>query len=820
MLNKYERNIYMKKSIVLLLIFAILVSLCPVVSYAAVDMEAKPLVFTPDTDGKYIYCNNHEFIRRQDLADTSNPYAKYIMNNTLEPDKYAMFVSHINHTEIRDDSGKILETGFDVEVDVVFHAIEDTEIVLTAVGFEVPAHSKYYYKGEEYKFEEAWGCMNAWADYLGMPIKELDSGMTYNNHKFSPVTITIPAGEKVWLSDYIRNYTPVPFYRPVLLLADFEVKSGKTKANVAAIKSTGKVGDRRYVHPNPAFGYYDREKQYKGIADSLNKVDTSLEYTIADWVGGELPVVVYNDYVPDGNKITHWYTNLNPYADPWNKINAAGSDMLTFKYTDNSKLRYYGSDVPDSEKDNVWVFGINRSDYAKYPGRVSGQSSNRYVPNAVLKTNCDPSGTGNFGNYGVRTNYKIKITNEGKITRYINYKLATVSNNIVILKDENGTPVNDFAICKGESKTKTSDTMACVEIPGQTTKTFIIEVILPTNYVGGMENSLEIANVKSVPKVYENALEKIPQDLSFTGKEYIKWDDWDLYTSPDGKNWKRAYLSPEVKQIFHGNWNQYEILHAGDCYMVKPSLYDSAPYYGIREFFTKVYFLNEDFTLRSSHTFYQYPTDMSYSKGVYYVTAGSKYKSSDGINWTITDGSYLLPVDNGRLFAVKKSGKDIMYCADEEYMPSIFEKTKPDFVEISGDIYYYTKGKDIFVSSDGMYFDKFELDGALEHISYLNNKLVINDKVYNYSLKNGTYVMVDGKYIIFANKPFKENDRIYVPYRFISQVCQSTNPMSDSELVVKNGETYVGIASFCVKNGYTVEYDAPYNCAVVNTKTE
>ena len=72
----------MKKSIVLLLIFAILVSLCPVVSYAAVDMEAKPLVFTPDTDGKYIYCNNHEFIRRQDLADTSNPYAKYIMNNT------------------------------------------------------------------------------------------------------------------------------------------------------------------------------------------------------------------------------------------------------------------------------------------------------------------------------------------------------------------------------------------------------------------------------------------------------------------------------------------------------------------------------------------------------------------------------------------------------------------------------------------------------------------------------------------------------------------------------------------------------------------
>ena len=792
----------------------------PVTTYASVDMTPKPLVFTPDTEGKYIYCNNHEFIRRQDLADTSNPNARYIMNNTLTPDKYAMFVSHVNHTELRDASGNITETGFDVELDVVFEAIEDTELEITAIGFEVPAHSKYYYNGEEYKFEEAWGCMNAWADYLGMPIKELDSGMTYTNHTFEPVTLKISAGQKVWLSDYIRNYTAVPFYRPVLLLADFEIKSGKTEANVAAIKSTGKIGDRRYVHPNPAFGFFDREKQYKGIADSLNKVDTSLEYTIADWVGGELPVIVYNDFVPEGNAITHWYTNLNPYADPWNKTNTATSDMLTFRYTDDSKLRYYGSQVPEDKRDNVWVFGIERTDYASYPGRVCGTTANKYIPNDVLTTESDSSGAGNFGNYGVRMNYKIKITNEGKITRYINYNLATVSNNIVILKDENGNPVNDYAICKGESSVKTTDTMACVEIPGETSRTFIVEVILPTNYVGGMENSLQIANVKSVPKVYDNALKKIPQDLGFTGKEYIKWDDWDMYTSPDGQEWTRVGLTPEVKKIFHGNWNQYEILHAGDCYMVKPSLYDSTPYYGIREFFTTVYFLNEDFTFRSSYEFYQYPTDISYAKGVWYVTAGSKYMSDDLKEWTLTDGTYLLPVDNGSLFALRQSGRDFFYCARGDYMPSVFEGEKPDFAEIAGEIYYYTKGEDVYVSADGMSFDKFPLGGELEKISCLGGKLTINDSTYDYTPETGVYVMVDGKYIIFDNKPYMDNDRIYVPYGFIRQICGEDAPLSDELLIVKDGEIYVGIAAFCSANGYSVEYDEAYNCAVVTTKTE
>lgn len=802
------------------IILTLLILLQSVTVCAAVDMEPKPLIFTHDTSGKYIYCNNHEFIRRQDLTDTSNPNARYVMNNTLEPDKYAMFISHVNHTELKDSSGAITEPGFDIELDVLFKALEDTEIEFTALGFEVPAHSKYYYEGGEFKFEEAWGCMNAWADYLGMPIKELDSGTTYENHPFENITVNLKAGEKLWLGTLLRNYCAVPFYRPVLILADFEVKSGKTEANVAAIKSTGKIGDRRYVHPNPAFGFYDRENQYKGMADSLNKVDVSLSYTIADWTSGELPVKVFNEYVPEGNAITHWYTNLNHFADPWNKVNTVGNDILTFKYKDDSKLRYYGSDVPEDKKDNVWVFAPNRSDYAAYPGRSCGVDRSDYIPNDYITTDSEHDATGNFGNYGVRTNYHITVTNEGKITRYINYNLATTSNNIVILRDENGNPVNDYAICKGETDTRTTDTMACVEIPGETTKTFTVEVILPTNYVGGMENSLAIANVKSVTRVYDNVLQRVPANLGFTGREYVKWDNWDLYTSTDGENWTCANLTDEVKRIFHGNWNQYEILYAGDCYMVKPCLYDSAPYYGIREFFKEMYFLNEDFTLRSSHTFYQYPTDMSYAKGVYYVTAGSKYESRDLKEWKLTDGSFLLPADNGGTFAVRKTGSDIHYSTGGDYVPSLFEGSKPDFIEACGKLYYYTKDKSIYVSSDGMYFDSFPLKGFLEKIAYTPGKLTVNDDIYEYAPADGVYVMADGRYVVFNNKPYMENDRIYVPYGYIRDVCGEISPMPDDKLTVKNGETYVAIAEFCAHNGYKVSYDEKTNCASVVTSEE
>jgi hypothetical protein len=97
------------------------------------------------------------------------------------------------------------------------------------------------------------------------------------------------------------------------------------------------------------------------------------------------------------------------------------------------------------------------------------------------------------------------------------------------LKDKNKTPVNGYALCKGEKSVKEADTLACVELPGETTTTFYIEVILPTNYVGGMENSLTLSNQKTMPTTYSSPLQKVPKDFSYTGREYIKWDNYELY---------------------------------------------------------------------------------------------------------------------------------------------------------------------------------------------------------------------------------------------------------------------------------------------------
>ena len=128
----------MKK--LLLIIFAIFTFS----SASALAAQDPNLIFNT-TDGKYIYCNNYEALRRSDLADHSNENAKYIMSNPdMEANKYSMFVSHTNNTALYDKDHHVIAPGFDIEVDVLFKAEEDTEIEFTKAGFEVSDNSLYW----------------------------------------------------------------------------------------------------------------------------------------------------------------------------------------------------------------------------------------------------------------------------------------------------------------------------------------------------------------------------------------------------------------------------------------------------------------------------------------------------------------------------------------------------------------------------------------------------------------------------------------------------------------------------------------------------
>ena len=91
-------------------ILAIIVLLCALgVSASAADMT-----FTPEGEGKWIYCNNPEAIRNQDLMNSDDNPPSYIMNNeNLEPDLYDFLICHINYTDSNGGYG----AGYEIEVD-------------------------------------------------------------------------------------------------------------------------------------------------------------------------------------------------------------------------------------------------------------------------------------------------------------------------------------------------------------------------------------------------------------------------------------------------------------------------------------------------------------------------------------------------------------------------------------------------------------------------------------------------------------------------------------------------------------------------------
>lgn len=782
---------------------ALIILLLPCMAFAA-ELSPKDLNFKPDTSGKYIYCNNVEFITRSDLADTSNPTPKYIMNNELEVGKYAFFASHVNHTEIRDNSGVMTEAGFDIELDVEFVANEDTVIKITSLGFEVPENKKYYYNGKAYTYEEAWGCLNAWASYKKIPIRQMESGKIYEPLAFEEKAIEIKKGETFYLSSVIPNYSVVPFFRPVHILADFEVVSGKTECNVCAFKSWGHLGDRSNKSGNIAFGSYERDRQYKGISDSLNSVSVDLNYAIDDWVGGDtyFPVRVYNPYVPTGNDVNVWVTHINPNADIWSKYNSASSDMLSFKYKDNSKLTYYGSGIKESQKEDTWYFDINHSDTSVYPGRNIGVSKTSYKPNYEIKPFSDENFNCNLGNYGVSLHYNYTIRNDGEVTRFAAFNINTTSNNIVILRDELGNVVNNYALCKGAGTAKSNDTLACIELPGMTETKFSIEVILPTNYVGGMENSLVLKDFPIVIPVYENAYQEVAWDYSWTGREFVEWRNGELYSSTDLENWTHIPLSNEVEAIFHDNWNEYRIMYAQNGYVVKPCIYDSVPYYGAREYFRKVYFLNEDFSLKDTVKFNRYPTDMSYAKGKYYVTAGSRFVSEDTEKWEITPSDTSMPVDNGNIFsAYSKDGSIYLSKDGEKYYPVLFDENKPKFVECLGDVYYCTDKNTLLLSGDGVYWDKFEFDERIDYVRRVEDKILVNNiHSFEYVPESSLVLMLDGKFISFDDDIlYDENGSSLVPAKQLLKALGASAYYADE---------YAPLRETLENNGYTLYYDA------------
>ncbi|MBQ6907154.1 MAG: hypothetical protein IJQ28_02140, partial [Clostridia bacterium] len=733
------------------------------------------MIFSKDTDGKYIYCNNREFIYREDLADNSNDNPKYIMNNdNLAKDKYTIFISHVNHTELRDENRNITEAGFDIEVDVLFKADTDTEIIINSLGFEVPQNIKYYLNGNTYNDETDWGCFNAWASYLGFTINQKDSSQKYYPYEFEPVKINIKAGEKVWLSTYIDNYCAVPFYKPVHIISDFEIVSGQCDVNVAAIKSNGTLKDRSNLSDNIARGTYIYDRQYKGISYSKNKVNTSLNYTIndEDYDGTLLPVTVYNQFAPNGNTVTTWYTNLNPKADPWNKDNVAEDSMLALYYKDSSKLDYYG--MSSDSKDDVWVFDTYHTDL-KYDYNSTKLAKN-FKPNYLLTKKTLEKYACNLANYGVFYNYNITVKNEGNIDRYLSYKLKTPSNNIVILYDEDGNIAEGYPLAKGFTNGDAElDTMVNIYIPAQKTTVCTISVILTTNYVGGMENKLVINNFPTAVETYSYERNYDVKDNTFTGNEYVKWKDGILYKSYDGDNWEKTLMNESTSKLFEGQWNEYVFTATKDGYFAKNTIYDGTLYDSVKNLFNKVYILDKDFNYLYTVEMYSYPKEFSKTDSVTYVNTDTKYYSeNNGGIWKNFDALFELPKYNMGSFVACYGNKTINLSTTGIYFkPVIFDDFSVEYLQTLGNLYYFVKENVIYYSYDGVYWNKAVSDTKIKKLAKNSKEFIVNDniKINILEYNNDIVIRFEDIYLGLSQKPLLINGKTYVPLNSFTKLA-------------------------------------------------
>ena len=603
----------MKKLRFALLTLAALLLLCTPV------LAAQDLRFSPVGGGKFIYCNNEEDIFQDVLLNGAKP--AYIMNNeNLGPDRYYLYLSHFNFTGFAHGSpNNTIGFGYDVELDVEMTAVEDSVIRIDNAAFETPRNYAYLKNGQVTRYEDEWGCFLTCTDMLGVPLYALDGENRYFPTPYEPKTITIKKGETVWLSEYLNRYDAVHFGKAVHIQADLTIESGKMNLNVGAFRSGKTIGDRSGFNKNAAFGTYKRDTCIKGIADTLPEVVAPLSYEITDDMaaGTCLPVTVYNQYMPDGNKVEGWMTNLNPQNDIWSKVICAESDMIPILYKDPSKLEFYGKNVSESEKDDVWVFDCFHSNTKGYEAAFNTGDAADYRPNFKITADKDNLNTScSLGNYGVATTYKITAENKGDKTRYMALNITTASAIIGYTSDENGK--KDKAFLKNVSAGKETAVLCEQELLPHTTSTFYFTTILPVNYNGGTLNQLVLSD--------ESTFKQVP----YAERQECEYDN--------GVPLAEIDLPEDTLSVFDGSLNSFSYLRGEKNALVRWTVWDGKPYYeyNLWGYSNSTYLLSPQGKIVGSSSFTTIPVSSSYAKGVYYLTLadGSVVSSKDGLTWT------------------------------------------------------------------------------------------------------------------------------------------------------------------------------------------
>lgn len=598
--------------------------LAGVSAYADYSADNAPeLEFTPVGGGSFIYCNNPEAIDSYTLMN-GNEKPRYVMNNdSLGPGRYYIYLSHYNFTGMTTAGEQVSK---DMELDVELTPVGgECEYTLSNIGFQTTKGSAYYDEnGNIFKKEPQWGLFDCCAAAMNKSIIDID-GTDYYPWNGENKVNTVKASETKWISEYIPNYSVVHWRRPVHMQAVLEIKSGTMNVNVCAFRSNGKLGDRSEMPENAENGIVRYDRTIKGIADTLPQVEADLSYTIDDSVkdGDYLPVKMHNQYAPDGVINYDWITHISALDDPWAKSLADESGMLQFTYKDKNKLTYYGSKVPQSERDDIWRFDTHHTDTHKYEGQPGTSGADTYKPNYEITAADNVNGYAtNLGNYGVTYTYNLLVTNNSTSTRYFTYEPTTQSN-ILVYTNTDGKE-SPTAFTKRASSEYKQDIMSAVELPAGKTTEFSVNVILPVNYNGGIRNAFVIHDSKKT------------LDFETVLKKHKSYKEAPMLTGKHLSDYKDK-LSASTLAAFDGTLDSYEILDCGRYYALRWCDFDSQPssFYGAWWLVPHVYVLDDDFNVKGHFSFSTMPVGMSFNNGRLYVQLVNNeiYSSEDGLSY-------------------------------------------------------------------------------------------------------------------------------------------------------------------------------------------
>lgn len=706
--------------------------------------------FTPSGGGKFIYCNNPEEIRRNDLADDGeNP--SFIMNNeNLTKDTYILYATHFNR--VQKEVENTAYPGEDIWLDAVFTADKDTQITFYKTSFEIPENNTSYLNYETIKTEDTWSALYVCADLLGKPIHTLHTDKVFSPRTQTTHSITLKKGERMFLSSLIENYEAVPYPKHVMLASEFKITSGKCSVNVFAAKnrtdSDGTVAYPDVDFDSCGFGTYKRDGTYKGVADSLPETNAYLDYEIDDTVedGAYLPVTVANQYYPKGTVLNSWTTNLNPQDDKYARHLVAESNIMPLYYKDPSKLTFYGEDAEN--KDDTWIFDTRHSNTTKFEGDAASGST--YSPNYELSAEKDNTGSVcSLGNYGITSRYNLCVTNNSEKDRYFEYSVTTAANVIVEVTDENGDDLQPV-ISKGQTNERTTETMASVLLPAGETVKFSIGMTLPVQNYGGQQQSFLISDKKT--------------ELDFKGNGQIKPSE----IVQDLPDFSELYKNADEKtqKIFDGN-SGYEIVKTDDGYAAYYKITEGNPYYyGYYWQITgKVFILDDSFNIKNELYLGSQPIEMSYAGGNLYVKtiASGSFVIKDGVAQPF--GSYILPRESGSSIIYPKDNTLTLSRDGENYYKIAFQSFTPPFVLSDGNSFFYAYENKFGISSDGLCWDIKELSENIESALVRNG--VIEAGGMQATVGTAPMVRINDEYLSFDAPPQIVNGRVMVPARFV-----------------------------------------------------